>query len=806
MGDIMYKLGDQFEFNIDKAIANEEAVLKGPHFRFTVITERLIRLEYSPTDTFIDYPSQMVLLRNVKKPNFNVKQDDEFLEISTKYFVLQYAKGREFLGTKLNPISNLKITLKGAASTQTEAAKEWYYKHPEIRNYLSSGISFDEASKILYRRGLYSLDGFASIDDSNTLLINNDGTFMTRPQGNIDIYVFMYNTDYDLAMKDYFLITGRPAFIPRYALGNWWSKDIYYTSNDIERLITQFQRKEVPISVLLLSNWSLLKQISSYSFEKNYIPNPSAMINYVHNNNIRIGLKINPKNGISPNEDRYHEAIKYLNIPEGSTIPFNVYDPRFIDVYLKLFIQPLESIGVDFIWNDYDVFNNVNALWTMNHYQYLDSGRNVAKRNMLLSRNGLIASHRYPVLYSGKTIVSWENLKTIPFYNLTASNLGVTWWSHDVCGNYGGIEDSELYIRSIQLGVFSPILRFNVNGGKYYKREPWRWDVQTETIASFYLNLRHRLIPYLYTEAYNYYKNLQLLVKPFYYNYPWVYDDSVCRNQYFFGSQLFVAPITEKMDPVMKRTIHKFFVPEGTWYDFTTGKRFSGNRRYIAFFKEEDYPVFARTGSIIPLSNKSNVNNIGNPSELEIHIFPGQSNSYVLYEDDGTTALYKEGYFLKTNIEYNYMKNNYTVIINSLEGKSGIVPQYRDYKIKFRNTKRTNTIEVKFNSSNMPFRSYVDENNFVVEVEKVPSIGQLTINCKGQDIEIDAVRVINEDIDSILMDLQIETTLKEQISNIMFGSLPMNKKRIAIRKLKKQGLNKNYMKLFLKLLEYITTI
>ncbi len=806
MGDIMYKLGNQFEFNIDKATANPESVLQGPHFRFTVITERLIRLEYSPTNQFVDFPSQMVLLRNIKKPNFTVKQDDEFLEITTKYFVLQYAKGRPFTGTKLNPISNLRIALKTQGVAQNDSSKDWYYKHPEIRNYLSSGVSFDESNKILYRKGLYSLDGFASIDDSNTLLIAQDGSFMQRPEGNIDIYVFMYNTDYEMAMKDYFLITGRPAFIPRYALGNWWSKDIYYTSNDIERLVQKFQQKEIPISVILFSNWSLLQQTSSYSFEKNYIPNPSQVINYIHNNNIRIGLKINPKYGISPNEEKYHEALKYLQIPEGQTIPFNVYDPRFIDVYLKLFIQPLEAIGVDFIWNDFDVFNNVNALWTINHYEYLDSGRNVAKRNMILARNGLIASHRYPVLYSGKTIVSWDNLRNIPFYNLTSANLGVTWWSHDVGGNYGGIEDSELYVRSIQLGVFSPILRFNVNGGKYYKREPWRWDVQTETIAKEYLNLRHRLIPYLYTEAYKYYKNLQLIIKPFYYNYPWVYDDINCRNQYYFGSELFIAPITEKMDPVMKRTIHKFFVPDGTWYDFKTGKKFTGNKRYVAFYKEEDYPIFAKTGSIVPLSNKSNINNIGNPSDLEIHIFPGKSNSYVLYEDDGTTALYKEGYFLKTNIEYNYMKNNYTVIINSLEGKSGIVPQYRNYKIKFRNTKKAGFVEAKFNESNVICRSYVEDNNFVVEVEKVPSIGQLVINCKGTDIEIDAVRVINEDIDSILMDLQIETFLKEQISEIMFGNLPMNKKRIAIRKLKKQGLAKTYVKLFLKLLEYITTI
>lgn len=179
------------------------------------------------------------------------------------------------------------------------------------------------------------------------------------------------------------------------------------------------------------------------------------------------------------------------------------------------------------------------------------------------------------------------------------------------------------------------------------KREPWRWDVKTESIVVRYLQLRHRLIPYLYTEAYNYYNDAKLFIKPFYYDYPFVYDDNVFRNQYFFGSQMMVAPITEKKDVVMNRTIHKFFIPNGIWYDFTTGKKFMGNKKYVSFFKEEDYSVFAKSGAIIPLSNKSNKNNIGNPTELEIQLFPGDSNQYTLYEDDGLTALYKEGFLFK---------------------------------------------------------------------------------------------------------------------------------------------------------------
>lgn len=121
----------------------------------------------------------------------------------------------------------------------------------------------------------------------------------------------------------------------------------------------------------------------------------------------------------------------------------------------------------------------------------------------------------------------------------------------------------------------------------------------------------------------------------------------------------------------------------------------------------------------------------------------------------------------------------------------------------FRNTKQADSVTIYFNSEKLNSESYIEGNDFIVEVKNVPTIGQLTINCKGKDIEIDAVRLINDDLDSILMDLQISTYLKEEIANIIFGNLPISKKRIGIRKLRKVGLSKEHINLFLKLLDYI---
>ena len=523
---------------------------------------------------------------------------------------------------------------------------------------------------------------------------------------------------------------------------------------------------------------------------------------------MRIGLNINPEGGINPNEPNYNEAIKYLVTNEKNLlIDFDPYNPKYLDVYFKIFIRPLEELGVDFFWNDYSNLKELTKLWIMNHYHFLDMEKVKSKRGIILSRNPLIASHKYPVLYSGETRVSWDNFKKLPFFSISASNIGVSWWSHDVGGYGGGIEEDDLYVRSVQLGVFSPILRFNSKSGKYYKKEPWKWNYKTKRIVSDYLRLRHRIIPYLYSEAYQYHKNGRIIFQPVYYLIPRLFDDSLYRNEYFFGSQLLVAPIINKKEPLMNRTIHRFYLPAGTWYDYTTGKKFLGNKKYVAFFKDEDYPVFAKQGAIIPLSVKSNINNIANPSTLEIQIFPGMSNNFELYEDDGFSQKYEDGYYVKTLIDYNYMKNNYTVIIRTLESKPGIIPEKRNYKIRFKNTKKADEVLTYFNQGTpVENNCYIDGNDFVVEIINVESLGQLTINCKGNDIEIDAVRVINEDIDSILMDLLIETELKEEIDKVISSDEPLNKKRIALRKLKRKGLDTSFIKLFLKLLEYVDQI
>ena len=441
----------------------------------------------------------------------------------------------------------------------------------------------------------------------------------------------------------------------------------------------------------------------------------------------------------------------------------------------------------------------------MNYYLYKNFSINKEKRPLILSRNFGICPHRYSILYSGQTNINWKTLRFLPFFNANASNIGISWWSHDIGGYKGGIEDSELYMRYVQLGVYSPILRLSSQAGKYYKREPWSWDTKTFKIVHDYLNLRHRLIPYLYSEAKKYSSFGSPIVQPLYYKYPETYDEPLYKNEYYFGSELFISPIVTPKDSIMNRVVHRIFLPNGIWYDFKTGKKFPGGNRYVTFYKDEDYPVFARTGAIIPMAvlDPENLNDVSSPKTLEIHIFPGRSNSYKLYEDDGHTNKYKEGLSYTTEINYYYKANDFSVSLEPKEGRRDVVPEKRNYIIRFRNTKYTEGVQVFANEFNIPFESYVDDNDFVIEFENVSSDARIYVYCKGKDIEIDASRVINDDLESIISDLSITTELKEELDRIIFSNEAIKNKRIMVRKLKRKGLSSIHIKMFMKLFEYI---
>ena len=802
----MAELQSHFKMDYKSILPNTDNVIKGNKYRITVLSDLLVRLEYSENGLFEDRPTELVMNRNFDKVKFEKKEDAKFISITTSYFTLTYQKEMPFTGSKVTPDQYLRIDL-------NNTDKYWYFGHPEVRNFKGSAYSLDGADgKARYGKGLYSTDGFVSLDDSKTLIFNEDGSLGKRNDKRIDTYVFMYRRDFGACLRDYFKLTGHPPLIPRYALGVWWNRNTTYDTKDIEKLVYKFNKNRIPLSIIMLGDkWHRQnpKMKSGLSFDETLFKKPKRMADFLHNKDIRLAVKVNPMEGIHPKEDYYIPFKNASGLDGDGVLPFNVFNKNVLSAYFDYLIHPLMNYGVDFFWIDYENANDLTNLRALTHYHFDDFKQITNRRGITLARNALIAAHRYPIHYTGETIVSWKNLELMPQFNSTASNIGLSWISNDIGGFTDGIEDGELFSRFIQFGCFSPILRLSADEGRYYKREPWKWDITTQSVASQYMRLRHSLIPYLYSEAYRYSRTGLPLVQPLYYRYPEIYDEPLYRTEYYFGTSLFVAPITTKRDRLMERTIQKIFLPEGTWYDFTTGKRYTGGRRYTTFYKQEDYPVFAKSGTIIPLAilDEKNINDTTPPKNMEIQVFPGQSNTYELYEDDGISSLHEQGFYIVTNIDYTYQQNNFTIIIRPVAGKSGIIPPHRAYRIRFRNTREPDEVKVHVGNEKVKgFDTYVDDNDFIVELPALSTLKQITINCKGKDIEIDALRLVNDDIESILNDLPIQTKIKNVIGQTLLSDTDIKQKRIEVRKLKKLGVNQKYINLFLKLLEYLAEV
>ena len=424
------------------------------------------------------------------------------------------------------------------------------------------------------------------------------------------------------------------------------------------------------------------------------------------------------------------------------------------------------------------------------------------QRGIILSRNPGIAPHRYPIIYSGKTRVSWETLNFLAIYNNSAANMGVSWQAHAIGGYYGGIEDDELYLRYIQFGVFNPIFILASDAGKYYKREPWKWNQINLNVIKEYMQLRNKLIPYIYNESYLYHKCGIPLIQPLYYKYPKIYDEPNYVNQYFFGSRIMISPIVKRKNIEMNRVVQRIFVPNGVWYDYSTGKKFMGNKYYMNFYKSEDYPIFIKEGSIIPMSLDENTNC---PINMEVQIFPAENGlygSYELYEDDGISLNPGENYLI-TKFNLDKVETGYKFTITPRAGKMDL--QNRNYVLRFRNMKSPEKVIVNYAGNQLLNSHEVEKKDLIIKLQDIDVYQPVEINIIGQNLEIEVENVINEQIEGILFDLEIETTIKYKIDEIIFSNLEIKQKRIELRKLRKYDLEPKYINMFIDLLEFIQT-
>ena len=776
----MAGLCSYFVKNPKDLIANRRNIVRGDKYRFTVLSPRLIRIEYNKNNKFEDRATALVVKRDFGYTPYTINQTDISLTITTEYFTLTYIKSAPING------KNIKVVINGTD-------KEWYPEIKEVRNLGTINYSLDDLDKNLkLNKGLYSFDGFATIYD-NTFAIDNE-MFVNR-EDFFDLYLFVYKQDLGLCLQDYFNLTGYPPMIPRYALGSWWYKNDPYNMYDIDNIIKKFNDNHIPISVFLLGNkWH--NNIENFSYDKTLF-DISSLPFYYQNKIQKFGLTLNPELPIYHNDPLYPSLVGSINNYKDyiSFIPLN---NNAINSYLNIVLSSLKNTGINIFNIDYYNKADLQGLFLLNHYHYTIA--NLNELGIILSRNPGIAPHRYPIIYSGKTRVSWDTLRVLPNYNNSAANMGISWYAHAIGGYYGGIEDDELYIRYIQFGVFNPIFILASDTGKYYKREPWKWNQLNLSVIREYMQLRNKLVPYIYNEGYTYHQFGVPIIQPLYYKYPKIYDEPNYVNQYFFGSKIMISPIIKRKNLEMNRVVQRIFIPNGIWYDYTTGKKFTGNKYYVEFYKDEEYPIFIKEGSIIPMSLEETTEV---PTNMELQIFPAENGlygSYELYEDDGISLNNKQN-FLITKMNLDKVENGYKFTIVRKDGNYNI--PNRNYLLRFRNMKSPEKVIVNYQNEQKEYQYEIEKNDLIVKLNDIDVYQPIEVNIIGKNIEIETISVINEEIEGILDDLEINTLLKEKIDAIIFSELPINKKRIGLRKLKKSGLEPKYINMFISLLEFI---
>ena len=668
-------------------LSDPAQVLVGPTWRITVLTERLLRLEWSDDGQFEDRPTQVVWNRDFAPVPYALALDGDALQLTTRGLHLTW-DGRRFspggLQVRQPGVRDWRSVWHfGDAETVQEREPNWH-----VGNLGGTARTLDEADgAVAVEKGLLSAFGFATLDDAHSLALGEDG-WPTPRVGDVDVYLFVHGQDAPAALRDFHALTGPTPLLPRWALGNWWSRYHAYSSGEYLALMDRFDQESLPFSVAVLDmDWHWVdidprhgSGWTGYSWNTSLIPDPAAFLADLHARGLRVSLNLHPADGVRSFEDAHADLANRLGLDPaaGDPIPFDVADPAFMTAYFDEVLHPLEDQGVDFWWVDWQQggassIPGLDPLGLLNHLHVLDSGRD-GRRPITFSRYAGPGSHRYPVGFSGDTITSWASLHFQPWFTATAANIGYGWWSHDIGGHMFGERDDEMVARWFQLGIWSPINRLHSTSSPFQGKEPWNFAAPAASVMADALRLRHRLVPWLYTMNERAHRLAEPLVRPVYHLDPRPEAVLPGSGAFLFGTGLLVAPLTTPADHRTRRASVTTWLPEGTWHDWYSGLRYSGGRFVTLRRPLETYPVLASSGAIVPLVDGDDLS-VANPAALHVRVFAGADGEFVLYEDDGA------GVPTSCTTRFSWDQAAGVFTIHPVVGDASVTPARRRYRV-----------------------------------------------------------------------------------------------------------------------------
>lgn len=719
------------------------------HVRFTVISDGTLRLEYAPDGKFVDNKSFVAVNRLYPDVDYKLKSKGAWIEITTSKMRMRYKKDSgQFTGDNLvieavkgafpftwKPGVQQKGNLKGTYRTLDGMDGE-----TQTQTWVADT---KKGEQLKLEDGLLATDGWSFIDDSQGLLFDNDPDWewaKERPaNGGQDWYFMAYGHDYKQALKDYTLFAGKMPLPPRYAFGYWWSRYWLYSDKEFRNLIDNFNTYQIPLDVLVVDmDWHYTEKgkggWTGWTWNRDLFPNPQGFLKYLKQNDLKITLNLHPADGVAAYEENYTEMAKDMGVdPETKkTIPWVNSDKKFIRSMFKNILGPMEKDGVDFWWLDWQQgmfdpkMKNLSNTWWINYAFFSDMEKSRETRPMLYHRWGGLGNHRYQVGFSGDAVISWKSLDFQPYFNSTASNVLYGYWSHDLGGHIGSQIDPEMYTRWLQFGALSPIMRTHSQKGAKLNKEPWVFNKEYCDIIRETIRQRYVMAPYIYTMARKGYDDGISLCRPMYYDYPENKEAYEFRNEYMFGDDVLVMPVTAPVENDYAQV--RVWLPEGEWYEWHTGALLKGNQIVERSFAVDEYPIYIKAGAILPmyLDNVMNLN--GNDEEVAVTFFPGGGDTaeFKLYEDNGNDKNYASEYAV-TKLSSVRNGNEQTLVIGKREGAYKDMPLARPFKVKVLSSLIPQSVTVnghpaKYHYSGEDFALLIDVPAQACDQEKVVKI------------------------------------------------------------------------------------
>jgi hypothetical protein len=656
--------------------------------RFTVITPQLIRMEYAGDGKFVDAASWFARDRDVRDTDYQAKRDGRTLTIDTGAIRLTYAgDGHPF------DADNLRAEIRrpdGPPAT-------WKAGDVQAGNLGGAIRGLDRVrAAVPLADGLISRDGWYLLDDSTSVLAR--GTWWAeRPADHgVDWYLFGYGQDYRAALGSLTTVAGAIPLPRKCTMGAWYSRNYRYTQAEFQQIVDEYHANDFPLDTIVMDYGWHQPGWTGYTWNTPLIPDPDALLHGFHERGLTVTVNDHPDGGVQPTETSYGQFMRDMGRDPASkeTVKFDASDQRYMDAWWRDTHDPLMRHGVDFWWLDMGKtpapgLPSLDGLAMLNDFYFRHTALD-GRRGQSFSRWAGWGDHRDPIHFSGDADSGWQMLAfEVPFTS-TSGNVGCFFWSHDT-GGYRGGRNEESYARWAQFDALSAALRCHSAGNADMDRRPWKYPAWCTDSLRRSFHLRAELLPYAYTAAAQATRTSVPLVRPMYIDNPGQEIAYHSGQEYTFGDDLLVAPITAPGQGQNHLGWQHVWFPPGTWYQYFTGERHDGPAHELVAADLTEMPLFARGGVPIPEQPYTERPTSAKLNTLVLRCYPGtdgHTGASSLYEDDGISDGYQRAAAATTELSYARHGDQITVHIAPTRGTYAGQVASRGYTILLPATER----------------------------------------------------------------------------------------------------------------------